>query len=296
MFAPIYRPSKAQQTYLARQDRIQRKRQRLNQDDNQTNLNADEEEEQPQSPDVDRTQTLSKRDPYHVAGHSRSVPLPPAPFPHAAISNSSQSQPSVPATLASLHPPLYLSKTTTRSHRRQHLDVLTTLLHTSLLRRDWTRALRIWTLLLHCTGKDASTPDLRAHGRWAIGAELLLRTAEQPDVEFDDSRNDATLAREYYARLALTHPAPTRPPPPNSLTNANALQFLLASFSLQLHDLQSQTNLDADSLLVEAKRLQMEIDELLLAPPWDSHVAFLALRSMVGLWVTDLQEQNGMKL
>lgn len=69
-------------------------------------------------------------------------------------------------------------KVTSASHhpitlRSQHLSNLTTILHRSLLEGNYARADRAWSLLLRSESGGRAF-DVRRHGRWGIGAEVLL--------------------------------------------------------------------------------------------------------------------------
>ena len=150
-----------------------------------------------------------------------------------------------------------------RRLRQQHLSVLTTILHRCLLENDYTRAGRAWGMLLRteCGGRAF---DLRANGRWGIGAEILLRQkyhnaeahlntrdeedselgldsaaaelrrdrAPEPDKQWF-SREGFEKAREYYERLILDYPYYR-----NAAHRTSALDFYPAMFSLWIYGIQ----------------------------------------------------------
>ena len=98
VFAPVYRPTKHQQTFLSRQQKLEnkpsKKRKRgadpASSDDEDVEPNNDDEaasrasSPSPEPPRI-ALHPVNKTDPYHIAGHSREEPLPLPPFPHAAL-------------------------------------------------------------------------------------------------------------------------------------------------------------------------------------------------------------------
>lgn len=149
-------------------------------------------------------------------------------------------------SIAALDPPLYAANSTSKTHtvggqnenpalRRSHLDNLITVMHRCLLEGDYDRAARAWGLLLRTqvAGRRLEPLNPRNHGRWGIGAELLLRrgvptqhvsTARNRDemnqgsagsetqpVDASDADDVYTelglgLAREYYERFIIQYP------------------------------------------------------------------------------------------
>ncbi|KAF2672584.1 hypothetical protein BT63DRAFT_131248 [Microthyrium microscopicum] len=135
----------------------------------------------PQSPTRNPTPILThltraQLSQFALAGHQPNDPIPPSPFPDAPP-HQNPDGPNIlaqakTATLA-LQPPLHNIWTGTGGHAKaQHLAVMTTVLHSALLRGDYERAGRAWALLLRASPDGV---DLRAFGRWGIGAEVLLR-------------------------------------------------------------------------------------------------------------------------
>lgn len=179
--------------------------------------------------------------------------LPPSPFPHAPatlakpylgtakIQKELAAPPSRLFTVNNTASPAdHASRPTeTGNLRRTHLDVLSTVMHTCLLRGDYDRAGRAWGMILRTQGPHGNTVDLRNHGRWAIGAEILLRRKPQAvapassqspsDAALEDafSEQGFELAREYYDRLIVQHP--TRKQAPHAVDQRS---FYPAMFSL----------------------------------------------------------------
>ncbi|KAK0308986.1 hypothetical protein LTR01_004867 [Friedmanniomyces endolithicus] len=325
IFDPVYRQPRGQHSFLARQQQASRKRKRT---DRQLDISDDEDsdmktrsssppEATPRTASTAFHHPVNRTDPHHVAGHSRQVPLLPSPFPHAPLKIREDSL-SVAEELAALKPPLYVSKATSDDHisslKRRHVDNLTTLLHTCMLRGDWKRALRAWGLLLRTE-----------QGRWGIGAELLMRRYAEPSVlpasdnpdenvvsSFSDTGFKAS--REYYERLILQYPHT-----PRTQHNVNASTFYPAFFNIWIYevhdrarrrrqgtevakaaDIESSENTiemstagwktvaDRKQELAEALLIADRMDELLVSPPYDSSAVLLYLRGMVGLWLADL--------
>ena len=137
------------------------------------------------------------------------------------------------------------SQTEASNLRRRHLNVLSTVMHTCLLESDYDRAGRAWGMILRTRATHGNTVDLRNHGRWAIGAEVLLRRKPQvaaannhdiPDgaANADDdifSEQGFELAREYYERLIVQHPV--RKQAPHAVDQRS---FYPAMFSLWIQE------------------------------------------------------------
>ncbi|TKA65632.1 hypothetical protein B0A55_10558 [Friedmanniomyces simplex] len=339
IFDPVYRPPRGQHTFLARQQKADRKRKRKegslesSDEEGDTNVKSSPlpEEATPRTASTAFNPPVNRTDPYHVAGHSRQDSLPPPPFPHAPL-KTRESCVSVEEELAALNPPLYVSKATAlndqSSLKRRHIDNLTTLLHTCMLRGDWQRASRAWGLLLR-TEIGGRSVDVRQQGRWGIGAELLMRrdaesTKLEPSIHKGDdedvdvvsrfSDDGFKTAREYYERLILQYPYT-----PRTQYNVNALAFYPALFNIWIYEVQdrarrrrrkagaerptssedSKHSNDVDatgSKTIAAQRQELEealpiaqrMDELLVSPPYDGSAVLLHLRGMVGLWLADL--------
>jgi hypothetical protein len=271
IFAPVYRPAK--QPLLALLQREQSKKRKRGQDSSDEDEVNDAASQISAESDPSRTQPtrafhpVNKKDPYHVAGHSREEPLPLPPFPHAAIKEPSKKKIPIDEELAALNPPLYVppahrdDKST--SLKRRHLDNITTILHRCMLRGDWQRASRAWSLLLR-TEIAGRGIDVRRNGRWGIGAEILMRGGTQQnqgigngvheDVGEPSTRvpdHDAGLAatqsqfsdegfkiaRQYYERLILQYPHT-----PYTQHRVNALAIYPALFNIWVYEVQDRSN------------------------------------------------------
>ncbi|SMQ51001.1 unnamed protein product [Zymoseptoria tritici ST99CH_3D7] len=257
-FASVYRaPALAQQSYLAReQKRVKRKREASSdegsRDPSHESIPSDHDEDE--APRV--LHPVNKKDPYYVAGHARDQPLPPRDFPHAAVKDPKPDR-SVEEELAQLNPPLYIPKVAlkaeSQSLRRRHLDNLTAILHKCMLNADWRRASRTWGLILRTEFSGRGT-DVRQHGRWMIGAEILMRrdeTVERIPLDRDDDEDSAhtqletvlsdegfRLARDYYERLILQYPHLQR----THHSTINALAIYPAMFSIWIYEVQNRSS------------------------------------------------------
>lgn len=182
------------------------------------------------------------------------VPLSPFPHAPARVSKPYLGTAKIQKELARPPSRLYAVNNTTSSTghhpsshaeasnlRRTHLNVLSTLMHRCLLQADYDRAGRAWGMILRTQATHGNTVDLRNHGRWAIGAEILLRRKpqvavldEQPSSDAEDdvfSEQGFELAREYYERLIVQHP--TRKQAPHAVDQRS---FYPAMFSLWIQE------------------------------------------------------------
>jgi hypothetical protein len=168
----------------------------------------------------------------HVAGlvPDDGASIPPPPFPHstARTSNDHLSYAKVQQEIAGLNPAVYAANATSKSHavggtnekpalRKTHLDVLSTVLHRCLLEGDYDRAARAWGMILR-TQLAGQPIDPRNHGRWGIGAEILLR--QSPRNQLSHLQNGHShreenrlftaegfeLVRDYYERFVVQYP------------------------------------------------------------------------------------------
>jgi hypothetical protein len=159
--------------------------------------------------------------------------VPPSPFPHAPARaagrrhGNSKIQEEIAKPPTRLYAVDALSKgVSTNQHseatslRKTHLNVLSTLMHRCLLEGDYERAGRAWGMLLRTHVAGGHPVDPRNHGRWGIGAEILLRRTPntgqnsdetlQPDQQSMErdmfSKEGFDSAREYYERLIIQFP------------------------------------------------------------------------------------------
>lgn len=269
-YAPAYRPTKAQQAFLTHeQKREAKKRKRDDEDHDKSNASSSA-----QSSDSDDAKPyvsasapsiVKRTDPYHVAGLSREHPLPRYPFPHAPIKPGDAPQKSPYEELAALNPPLYVPRPENEDHatslKRKHLGNITAILHRCMLNEDWERASRAWGLLAR-TEINGLGIDVRHHGRWGIGAEILIRREQAKVSEVsttptrrnsdndtslvhNDENNASTktkfadegfkLAREYYERLVLQYPYT-----PHTQHTVNAKVFYPALFNIWVYEVQAR--------------------------------------------------------
>ncbi|KAK5016016.1 hypothetical protein LTR60_002605 [Cryomyces antarcticus] len=213
---------------------------------------------------------------YRVAGLSTGQALPPNPFPHgpATASKAAYTETEVRKELATLNPPLFSPPAKSQgatSLRQRHLSVMTTILHRCLLQGDYERAGRAWGMLLRAEFHGAAI-DVRTHGRWGIGAEILLHRRSQKDIaahrqtphdaDSDESVQEDVVggpslfseegfraARDYYERLILQYPY--RKQYPNS---TNAMTFYPAMFGLWIYEIQEKSKRAREGLVASSSR------------------------------------------
>ncbi|KAH7070945.1 hypothetical protein FB567DRAFT_410607, partial [Paraphoma chrysanthemicola] len=235
----------------------------------------------------------------------------PPPFPHAPLkTNKKPYRPSkiqeevakppvrLYAVGAPLKDDLIAKQSEIASLRKRHLDVLSTLMHRCLLEQDYERAGRAWGMLLRTQVAGGRPVDPRNHGRWGIGAEVLLRrrpgsatpNERVPAGDRHDSPQDMfseegfELAREYYERLIIQFP--NRKTAPNAVDERT---FYPAMFSLWIFEL-SHAQIETIQVeeLARATEIAERLDQLVASPPFDKQASLLQLRGNVGLWVSDL--------
>ncbi|KAJ4310255.1 hypothetical protein N0V94_008546 [Neodidymelliopsis sp. IMI 364377] len=209
--------------------------------------------------------------------------LPPSPFPHAPATPSKPylAPATVQKELAGPPSRLYtLTNTTSKTHhlsshtetanlRKTHLNVLSTLLHRCLLQADYDRAGRAWGLILRTQVAGGNPVDLRNHGRWAIGAEILLRrtppttqTHQHANTDTDANTNTDLfseagfeLAREYYERLIVQFP--TRRQAPHAVDQRS---FYPAMFSLWIQEVCAKSTRTRKQLQEARSRRSSSLD------------------------------------
>ncbi len=284
------------------------------------------------------TSRASSFTPYYSAEHSQlqlagllpddEDQVPPAPFPHApAKPPGDRHRPSdIQEALANASPRLFNVNAATRdlaggqsassAWRKTHLNILSTILHQCLLQRDYRRAGRAWGMILRTQVQGGQTIDPRNHGRWGIGAEILLHEYSQDGVF---SAEGFERAREYYERLIVQFPY--RKTHPHAIDDRS---FYPAMFSLWIYELselskrakqaaeseesvESHPVLFANHLELSAERLRTKldkirldelagakeiierVDQLISSPPFDKDTDLLELRGNLSLWLGDLQ-------
>ena len=86
---------------------------------------------------------------------------------------------------------------TETSYLKRHAEVLNKIMHLCVLRQDWRRAYRCFTLLIRCNNIDILSI-------WPIGLEVITRVAE---LEYIESGNDGS---EYNLRVYGTDSSPLK--------------------------------------------------------------------------------------
>lgn len=281
-YAPVYRPTTTQQSFLTRERKREGKRKRNVLDDSdEPDISSDEDEHG--APRV--LHPVNKTDPFYVAGHPREKPLPGGNFPHAAVKESRQPQVPPEEELARLNPPLYVPKIAQTDHasslRARHLDNLTAIMHKCMLQDDWERASRAWGLILR-TEIGGHGVDVRHNGRWTIGAEILMRrdqishrlqprrpsvtsaSGHEEEIDVRDNTlprpaiNDESFkkARDYYERLIVQHPHLQRTH--HSVTSA--LSIHPARFSLWIYHVQDKSKRERQEISAFAESRESELN------------------------------------
>ncbi|KKY26280.1 hypothetical protein UCRPC4_g01555 [Phaeomoniella chlamydospora] len=240
---------------------------------------------------------------YSVAGQPLDQELPGHNFPHSSGPKSG------PAELE-IERPVLSSLESKESLRSQHLAVITAILHRCILERDWDRAERALSLMLWSDsgGKGhMGHIDIRTHGRWGIGAELLLRKGRNQRGRSSSSRFSRTgfeLAKQYYQTLIVQHPFYKHKP-----RSTDERSFNLALFDFWIFvahqdgkrirdgedneemDYYAKRQLGLQQELEEARQIASSMDNLMISPLYSQHVEFIKLRAMVALWVADLSRE-----
>ncbi len=170
----------------------------------------------------------------------------PIDYPHAPLKRNVE-----------LPPKLDASPVEQRNVKRQHLAVLNTILHKSLLDQDFCRAGRAFGMLLRIDF-NGHRVDLRKNELWGIGAEILLRQDVQQSsgtyslrdegprcnsenannidlgpIWFTDKGFDA--AKTYYDRLILQFPHRKGRP-----QDVSAVHFYPAMYGLWIFQTQNR--------------------------------------------------------
>ena len=226
--------------------------------------------------------------------------------------------------LANLNPPLYAawgasSTATLESQqsglKQQHLAVLTTIMHRSLLQGNYMRAGRAWGLLLRAEVKGRPM-DLRSNGLWSLGAEILLQNDQvrrSQDNHMDFTREGFKSARAYYQRLILQYP--WRKWHPDALSSIHfypAMFALWISFVYDRHRealealpqgglTPTENAINDDDIeevptvseirtatLRSAQEIAERLGDILLSFPYSDNVSLWSLEGMVAGWISDL--------
>ncbi|EAT79978.2 hypothetical protein SNOG_12680 [Parastagonospora nodorum SN15] len=240
--------------------------------------------------------------------------VPPSPFPHAPVKaaegryGAGQLQEEIAKPPARLYAvdALYKNRPTNKQNeatslRKTHLNVLSTLMHRCLLEGDYERAGRAWGMLLRTHVAGGHPVDPRNHGRWGVGAEILLRKAPNRIIDSNNMSNidgqfrehdmfseeGFDLAREYYERFIIQFPY--RKLTPHSVDERT---FYPAMFSLWVFEVCEKTRAQEDAVqteeLARAREIAERLDQLIASPPFDKQASLLHLRGHVSLWISTL--------
>lgn len=290
-FAVSWEPSQLHRQSSLRANQYKKPRKRKRHDNG---LDESDDEDSPDSPDTTKGQSSRSRftaltaenaEQYRVAGHAPDHDLPPPPFPHASatLSSTKRHDSNVQRELAAFKPPLYAANASSggdlpgrstdskpEMSGPRHLAVLTTLLHRCLLEGDYQRAGRAWDLIRKLE-RQSRALDVRAHGRWGLGAELLLYRDAQTRPAIRNRRERSTsssrssnaplasrpqpqftargfrAAREYYEQLILQYPGSRTHPHAISATTFYPAMFSLWIFGACETSRQSREALKEDA-------------------------------------------------
>jgi hypothetical protein len=248
------------------------------------------------------------------SSHDEDLVDRPIDFPHAPL-------PSRDANGKPIKKPRVGGKR--RNIKRQHVEVLNTILYKCMLDGDYIRAGKAFGMLIRLELVGLK-PDLRKNGLWGVGAEILLRrdasaTLNDGNTASWFSQAGFQSAKAYYDRLILQYPWRSNHP-----SMVSGLHFNLAMFGVRIFQIQDRSQSMSAALesgtSVEDITLELEIDpvtdeehdepdgytviktwELEQArsildlmrgmankPPFDKDNQLLALSGMVSLWVADL--------
>jgi len=212
-----------------------------------------------------------------------------------------------------------------RNIKRQHVEVLNTILHKCMLDRDYIRAGKAFGMLIRLELVGLK-PDLRKNGLWGVGAEILLR--RDPSSTPDDGTTASWFtqagfesARAYYDRLSLQYPWRK-----NHHGAVSDLHFKLAMLGVWIFQIQDRSQSMSTALesgtsveditvelgmdpitdeehdtsdgftviktweLEQARSLLDRMQRMILMPPFDNDNQLHALSGMVSLWVADLSK------
>ncbi|MCJ1251395.1 hypothetical protein MMC30_008628 [Trapelia coarctata] len=248
-------------------------------------------------------------------------------FPHTSFISQRIPIRSLPPSklrreLANLNLPLHTasggsSKETLESRqsglKQQHLAVLTTIMHRSLMQGNYMRAGRAWGLLLRAEVKGRPM-DLRSNGLWSLGAEILVQSDLQAkrtqDHHLAFTREGFGNARAYYQRLILQYP--WKKWYPDSLSSLHfypAMFALWISFVYDRHrealgalprgsltpsedginsEGTEQRHAIGTATLRSAHEIAERLDDILLSFPYSDSASLWSLRGMVARWMSDL--------
>ena len=255
LFAPVFKYTDYQTGSTRKKRKRGQSEPSLNPSEDTVGIGADESVVDPTRAGLNPDQATQ----YRLAGQPYNEGLPGPRFPHEAakaVANELRSESEEEAVT-------YNGGTSKRIHsglRRQHVAVLTAILHSCMLKGDYIRAGRAWGMLLRME-VDGHPFDLRSNGLWGVGAEILIfrdgqlgssqaegsdpyqnREEESPKPQVRPpertvislfSRHGFLKAKEYYERLILQYPYRKAAP-----TAVSSLDFYPAMFSFWICYLQ----------------------------------------------------------
>ncbi|KAF2125166.1 hypothetical protein P153DRAFT_390011 [Dothidotthia symphoricarpi CBS 119687] len=207
--------------------------------------------------------------------------IPPSPFPHAPARTSrdhygakkvEREIAGLPSRLYAVKPPLNaISASESTTLKTTHLNVLSAVMHRCLLEGDYDRAGRAWGMILRTEVAGGRPIEARNHGRWGIGAEILLHQkrgeplADNSDQQSGDPSPDSMYseegferAREYYERLIVQYPH--RRAPRNA---ADEKTFYPAMFSLWIFEVCEKSRRARRKFHAESRSRDMSIDSVM---------------------------------
>ncbi|KAK5047256.1 hypothetical protein LTR84_006778 [Exophiala bonariae] len=252
------------------------------------------------APNLDYIASLSplERIQHRLAGLPFDQPVPPPPFPHAPLKEHHS------AHLAQDAISTHIS--TSRSLHFQHLAVLTTIIHRSMVAQDYARASRAMGLLLR-DSTVANDAPIRNKGFMGIAAEILLRQNRDPSSSSSAPESISAInlenAKRFYETLIIRHPYHKSWP-----DSVNAIDFYLALFNIWIYavsvsgtehdstpDSPHSDQLDSQSPakvreLEQANQIATRMDECMTTLPYMDEPELIRLRAMVDLWLADLYE------
>jgi len=250
--------------------------------------------------------TPEQRHQRRVAGQPLDEEPPPLPFPHAEAVGT-KSKPVREALLEGTTG-AYSSKSAKvpQSLHMQHLAALTTILHRSLLREDFTRASRALGLMFR-EDTISQNAAVRSQGYMGIAAEVLLRSGYSrdsasvlPRTALPFTQEGFQKAKRFYERLIVRHPYHKSWP-----DAVNAVDFYLAMFNIWIYAVYTESTsmshsgevdddvTDADRKvreLEQANQIAARIDACMATVPYIDEPELIRLRAMVSLWQADLHE------
>ncbi|KAL8776856.1 MAG: hypothetical protein Q9213_008105 [Squamulea squamosa] len=252
---------------------------------------------------------------YRIPGQPINQELHPFPFPHASVkkkagsilrSQRSEVSPSADSESSYDSPEIGDDDQTEKvaksksslngGLRQQHYSVLTCILHRCLMEKDYMRASRAWGMLLRLE-VHGHPLDIRLHGRWGIGAEILLHGGGSSD-DTQLSVESLMKAKDYYERLILQYPYRKY-----TADNVSSLTFYPVMFGVWIYAVQlryentlQENVLDShtarQAAVKEANEIVTKLSELLISPPYSDHSGLWKTQGMLYQWLSQLLHQS----